>query len=121
MGEGRLLRRGAELGGIGLQAQLLVVLELADNHATELLAVAVTGVQQLAHLGRARGLVDHQLVVLAHQQLTGQQRVQALVQARLRHLTHHLLPPTRDPAGRRTQSVQWRGEGCKVQVKGFIT
>lgn len=51
----------------GLQAHLLVLLKLPHHHPAKLLAVALAGVQQLANFGGARGLIGHQLVVLAHQ------------------------------------------------------
>lgn len=62
-----------------LQAHLPVVLQLAHHHAAKLLVVALARVQKFANFGGACLLVGHQLVVLTHEQVTGQQRVQALV------------------------------------------
>lgn len=92
-------RRAADLGRVRLQARLLVVVQLADNDATEVLVLPVAVVQQVAHAGRAGGLVAHQLVILPHEHGAGQQGVQALVEAGLRHLVHNLLPPGGDPGG----------------------
>lgn len=90
---------GADLGWVRLQPPLVVVHQLAHDDPAEVLVVLVAVVQQLADLGGARGLVDHQFVILAHQHGAGEQRVQALVQARLRHLENNVLAPHGDPAG----------------------
>ena len=58
---------GAHLGGVGLQAVLLVVSQLSDHDAAEVLPLPAAVVQQLADLGGARALGHDQLVVLLHQ------------------------------------------------------
>lgn len=88
----------ADVCGVRVQAHLLVVEQLADDNAAEVLVVFVAVVQQLADFGGARRLVDHQLVVLAHQHGASQQRVQALVETGLRHLGDDLHAPHGDPA-----------------------
>ena len=97
-GAGPRHHRGHDHGGVGLQSVLLVPVQRVHHQAAAVLAVPVGGVQQLAYLGGARGLVHHQLVVLAHQQAAGEEGVQALVQARLRHVLHDLLTARRHPA-----------------------
>lgn len=104
VGHGEWRRAGGEgCGGggyfrrVGLQAHLLVVMELAHDNAAEVFVVSMTVVQELADLGGARGLVHHQLVILSHQHGAGQQGVQALVQTRLRHLGDDVLTARRNP------------------------
>lgn len=103
-GEGRHGGHGgrdgrADLGRVRLQPSLVVLHQLAHDDPAEVLVVLVAVVQQLADLGGARGLVDHQFVILAHQHGAGEQRVQALVQTSLRHLEDDVLAPRGDPVG----------------------
>ena len=90
---------GDDLQGVGLQAHLLVVVQLVHDDAAEVVVVPVTVVQELADLGGARLLVSHQFVILPHEHVAGQQRIQALVQTGLGHLGDDLLAPCRDPLG----------------------
>lgn len=91
--------RGADFRRVRLQAHLLVVVQLADNNVAEVFVVPVTVVQELAHLGGACRLVRHQFVILTHQQGTGQQGIQTLVQTGLCHLGDNVLTPGCDPLG----------------------
>lgn len=88
---------GGDLLGVRFQVHLLVVVQLVDDDAAEVLVVPVTVVQQLPHFSRARLLVFHQFVVLLHQHGAGQQGIQTLVQAGFSHLGHDLLALCRNP------------------------
>lgn len=88
---------GGDLLGVRFQVHLLVVVQLVDDDAAEVLVVPVTVVQQLPHFSRARLLVFHQFVVLLHQHGAGQQGIQTLVQAGFRHLGQDLLALCRNP------------------------
>lgn len=90
---------GGDLHGIRFQVHLLVVVQLADDDAAEVLVVPVTVVQQLPHFSRARLLVFHKFVILPHQHGAGQQGIQTLVQAGFCHLRHNLLALCCNPLG----------------------